>query len=150
MYILHNVLWTYPIVITSCLLIKSFFRWRSLPLYSWLKSIIFWWYCEKKLDASHFVTAFLSKKLPWNVANRSYWATCCILRQYWKKIDTLNGDRQFRTQPKEWSAPPLPAHSSPPHQWLHVCAYHLSGCPYDFLVIVGQNLNNQHTAVKRS
>ena len=67
-----------------------------------------------------------------------------------KKIDTLIGDKQFRTQPKEWSAPPLAAHSSPPQQWLHVYAYHLSGCPYDFLVIVGQNLNNQHTAVKRS
>ena len=163
MYILHNVLWTYPIVITSCLLIKSFFRWRSLPLYSWLKSIIFWWYCEERLDASHSVGSLRweklfsfryrvpFKKMPWNAANRYHWATCCILRQNWKKkIDTLIGDKQFRTQPKAWSAPPVAAHSSPPQQWLHVYAYHLSGCPNDFLVIVGQNLNNQHTAVKRS
>ena len=97
MYILHNVLWTYPIVITSCLLIKSFFRWRSLPLYSWLKSIIFWWYCEERLDASHSVGSLRweklfsfryrvpFKKMPWNVANRYHWATCCILRQNWKK-----------------------------------------------------------------
>ena len=63
MYILHNVLWTYPIVITSCLLIKSFFRWRSLPLYSWLKSIIFWWYCEERLDASHSVGSLRWEKL---------------------------------------------------------------------------------------
>ena len=38
LYILPTVVWTFPNVLTRriCLPIKSFFSWRSLPLFSWL------------------------------------------------------------------------------------------------------------------
>ena len=36
-----------------CSTIKSFFRWRSFPLFSWPSCMIHGWYYREKLDASH-------------------------------------------------------------------------------------------------
>ena len=55
MLILHTVLYTFLKVLIRriCLAIKSFFGWRSFPLFSWPECVILGCYCEGKLDADH-------------------------------------------------------------------------------------------------
>ena len=55
MLILHTVLYTFLKVLIRriCLAIKSFFSWRSFPLFSWPECVIQGCYCEGKLDADH-------------------------------------------------------------------------------------------------
>ena len=54
MHILQTVFYTFRQVLTRriCLMIKSFFRWWSFSLFSWLNSLILGWCCKERLDAS--------------------------------------------------------------------------------------------------
>ena len=55
MYIIHNVLSTFPKVLTRriCLTIKSFFSWWSFVLFTWPKCVILGWYCKEKSHVGH-------------------------------------------------------------------------------------------------
>ena len=66
-HILHTVLYTFPKMLTRriCLKVKSFFNWRSFPLFFWPRCLVQGWYCKEKLDAWMLVTPQASQaRLP--------------------------------------------------------------------------------------